>query len=141
MAKPQQEVYFVFMNFDPVYERLRADRSVYLAQKYNGLHLRVQYMCAVLMDGLLGWVQDEAGVGDAGRVPEPEARQAPRQAPPARHLLEEVLARHRRRIRRRDHRRSGHRPTYNLTCMDVHGSIICTVHETSLTPLMAYMIG
>uniref|UniRef100_A0A453EFT9 Uncharacterized protein n=1 Tax=Aegilops tauschii subsp. strangulata TaxID=200361 RepID=A0A453EFT9_AEGTS len=79
MAKPQQEVYFVFMNFDPVYERLRADRS------------------------------DEAGVGDAGRVPEPEARQAPRQAPPARHLLEEVLARHRRRIRRRDHRRSGHR--------------------------------
>lgn len=30
MAKPQQEVYFVFMNFDPVYERLRADRSVQL---------------------------------------------------------------------------------------------------------------
>ena len=26
MAKQQQEVYFVFMNFDPVYERLRADR-------------------------------------------------------------------------------------------------------------------
>jgi hypothetical protein len=26
MARPQPEVYFVFMNFDPVYERLRADR-------------------------------------------------------------------------------------------------------------------
>jgi hypothetical protein len=29
MAKPQQEVYFVFMNFDPVYERLRADRYAF----------------------------------------------------------------------------------------------------------------
>jgi hypothetical protein len=29
MAKQQQEVYFVFMNFDPVYERLRAERYVY----------------------------------------------------------------------------------------------------------------
>lgn len=28
MAKQQQEVYFVFMNFDPVYERLRAERYV-----------------------------------------------------------------------------------------------------------------
>ncbi|KAE8784462.1 hypothetical protein D1007_41895 [Hordeum vulgare] len=45
MAKPQQEVYFVFMNFDPVYERLRADRSkqgsatldAYLSQKHDKL--------------------------------------------------------------------------------------------------------
>ncbi|XP_073008385.1 subtilisin-like protease SBT2.5 [Typha latifolia] len=27
MAKPKTEVYFVFMNFDPEYERLRGDRS------------------------------------------------------------------------------------------------------------------
>ncbi|XP_066313635.1 subtilisin-like protease SBT2.5 [Miscanthus floridulus] len=45
MAKQQQEVYFVFMNFDPVYERLRADRSkegsatldAYLSQKHDKL--------------------------------------------------------------------------------------------------------
>ncbi|KAL5226918.1 hypothetical protein ABZP36_015183 [Zizania latifolia] len=45
MAKPQQEVYFVFMNFDPVYERLRADRSkegsatldAYLSHKHDKL--------------------------------------------------------------------------------------------------------
>ncbi|VAH59050.1 unnamed protein product [Triticum turgidum subsp. durum] len=45
MAKPQQEVYFVFMNFDPVYERLRADRTkqgsatldAYLSQKHDKL--------------------------------------------------------------------------------------------------------
>ncbi|XP_047055419.1 uncharacterized protein LOC124661589 [Lolium rigidum] len=46
MAKPLQEVYFVFMNLDPVYERLRADRSVYqgsatldayLSQKHDKL--------------------------------------------------------------------------------------------------------
>ncbi|KAL6850121.1 hypothetical protein ACP4OV_020748 [Aristida adscensionis] len=45
MAKPQQEVYFVFMNFDPVYERLRANRSkeglatldAYLTQKHDKL--------------------------------------------------------------------------------------------------------
>ncbi|KQK03336.1 uncharacterized protein LOC100842221 [Brachypodium distachyon] len=45
MAKPQQEVYFVFMNFDPVYERLRADRSkqgsatldAYLSDKHDKL--------------------------------------------------------------------------------------------------------
>ncbi|BAS71069.1 Os01g0220500 [Oryza sativa Japonica Group] len=77
MAKPQQEVYFVFMNFDPVYERLRADRSV------------------------------QGGVGHAGRLPEPQARQAPRQAPAAGHLPEEVVSRHRRRLRRRDNRCSG----------------------------------
>ncbi|XP_066308173.1 subtilisin-like protease SBT2.5 [Miscanthus floridulus] len=45
MAKQQQEVYFVFMNFDPVYERLRADRSkegsatldAYLSHKHDKL--------------------------------------------------------------------------------------------------------
>ncbi|CAD6233245.1 unnamed protein product [Miscanthus lutarioriparius] len=45
MAKQQEEVYFVFMNFDPVYERLRADRSkegsatldAYLSQKHDKL--------------------------------------------------------------------------------------------------------
>uniref|UniRef100_A0ACD5VC89 Uncharacterized protein n=1 Tax=Avena sativa TaxID=4498 RepID=A0ACD5VC89_AVESA len=45
MAKPQQEVYFVFMNFDPLYERLKADRSkqgsaaldAYLTQKHDKL--------------------------------------------------------------------------------------------------------
>ncbi|XP_015643070.1 subtilisin-like protease SBT2.5 isoform X1 [Oryza sativa Japonica Group] len=47
MAKPQQEVYFVFMNFDPVYERLRADRcrskegsatlDAYLSHKHDKL--------------------------------------------------------------------------------------------------------
>nr|CAB3475737.1 unnamed protein product [Digitaria exilis] len=44
-AKQQQEVYFVFMNFDPVYERLRADRSkegsatldAYLSHKHDKL--------------------------------------------------------------------------------------------------------
>ncbi|AQK91076.1 hypothetical protein Zm00014a_022910 [Zea mays] len=46
MAKQQQEVYFVFMNFDPVYERLRAERSskegsatldAYLSHKHDKL--------------------------------------------------------------------------------------------------------
>ncbi|CAL4959026.1 unnamed protein product [Urochloa decumbens] len=45
MAKQQEEVYFVFMNFDPVYERLRADRSkegsatldAYLSHKHDKL--------------------------------------------------------------------------------------------------------
>ncbi|KAJ1281970.1 hypothetical protein BS78_03G013900 [Paspalum vaginatum] len=45
MAKQHQEVYFVFMNFDPVYERLRADRSkegsatldAYLSHKHDKL--------------------------------------------------------------------------------------------------------
>uniref|UniRef100_A0A0D9UYD7 Inhibitor I9 domain-containing protein n=1 Tax=Leersia perrieri TaxID=77586 RepID=A0A0D9UYD7_9ORYZ len=45
MAKQQQEVYFVFMNFDPDYERLRADRSkegsatldAYLSHKHDKL--------------------------------------------------------------------------------------------------------
>ncbi|CAO2161602.1 unnamed protein product [Urochloa humidicola] len=45
MAKQQQEVYFVFMNVDPVYERLRADRSkegsatldAYLSHKHDKL--------------------------------------------------------------------------------------------------------
>ncbi|XP_062208286.1 uncharacterized protein LOC133909745 isoform X1 [Phragmites australis] len=49
MAKPQQEVYFVFMNFDPVYERLRADRSkegsatldAYLSQKHDKLLAKI----------------------------------------------------------------------------------------------------
>uniref|UniRef100_J3KXR2 Uncharacterized protein n=1 Tax=Oryza brachyantha TaxID=4533 RepID=J3KXR2_ORYBR len=80
MAKPHQEVYFVFMNFDPVYERLRADRSV------------------------------QGGVGHAGRLPEPQARQAALQAPAAGDLPEEVVARHRRWLRRRDHRCSGEHP-------------------------------
>ncbi|CAO2205135.1 unnamed protein product [Urochloa humidicola] len=45
MAKQQEEVYFVFMNFDPMYERLRADRSkegsatldAYLSHKHDKL--------------------------------------------------------------------------------------------------------
>ncbi|RLN25677.1 uncharacterized protein C2845_PM07G39140 [Panicum miliaceum] len=45
MAKQEEEVYFVFMNFDPVYERLRADRSkegsatldAYLSHKHDKL--------------------------------------------------------------------------------------------------------
>ncbi|XP_066313631.1 subtilisin-like protease SBT2.5 [Miscanthus floridulus] len=49
MAKQQQEVYFVFMNFDPVYERLRADRSkegsatlyAYLSQKHDKLLAKI----------------------------------------------------------------------------------------------------
>jgi hypothetical protein len=39
MAKPQQEVYFVFMNFDPVYERLRADRSVHIIEPHKSTHI------------------------------------------------------------------------------------------------------
>ncbi|CAL4983241.1 unnamed protein product [Urochloa decumbens] len=45
MAKQQQQVYFVFMKFDPDYERLRADRSkegsarldAYLSHKHDKL--------------------------------------------------------------------------------------------------------
>ena len=58
-------------------------------------------VCIVRSAGSL--IQVQGGVGHAGRVPEPQARQAPRQAPPARLLSEEVVARHRRRVRRRDH--------------------------------------
>ncbi|THU45623.1 hypothetical protein C4D60_Mb02t19930 [Musa balbisiana] len=45
MADHKTELYFVFMNFDPVYERLRADRSkegmkeldTYLSSKHDQL--------------------------------------------------------------------------------------------------------
>ncbi|KNA18861.1 hypothetical protein SOVF_066620 [Spinacia oleracea] len=48
MSSKQKELYFVFMNFDPEYERLRADRSkrgayeldMYLSRKHDELLAR-----------------------------------------------------------------------------------------------------
>jgi len=47
MAKQQQEVYFVFMNFDPAYERLRADR--YGNYKLALLHSLLQFQFSLMM--------------------------------------------------------------------------------------------
>jgi hypothetical protein len=49
MASTQSESYFVFMNYDPEYQRLRADRSVPYLHNY----LLYVYICIYVYTDIL----------------------------------------------------------------------------------------
>uniref|UniRef100_A0A803LWH5 Uncharacterized protein n=2 Tax=Chenopodium quinoa TaxID=63459 RepID=A0A803LWH5_CHEQI len=74
MASKQKELYFVFMNFDPEYERLRADRTkrgayeldVYLSWKHDELLARTlqpgsynKTLSLVIVDGFAVEITDD----------------------------------------------------------------------------------
>ncbi|XP_021753867.1 subtilisin-like protease SBT2.6 [Chenopodium quinoa] len=74
MASKQKELYFVFMNFDPEYERLRADRTkrgayeldVYLSRKHDELLARTlqpgsynKTLSLVIVDGFAVEITDD----------------------------------------------------------------------------------
>ncbi|KMT11933.1 hypothetical protein BVRB_5g098970 [Beta vulgaris subsp. vulgaris] len=74
MASKQKELYFVFMNFDPEYERLRSDRSkrgayeldMYLSRKHDELLARTfqpgtynKTLSLVIVDGFAVQITDD----------------------------------------------------------------------------------
>ncbi|KAH9608722.1 hypothetical protein KSS87_007404 [Heliosperma pusillum] len=74
MASKQKELYFVFLNFDPEYERLRTDRSkrgayeldMYLSRKHDELLARTldpgsykKTLSLVIVDGFAVEITDD----------------------------------------------------------------------------------
>ncbi|KAL2902735.1 Subtilisin-like protease SBT2.5 [Bienertia sinuspersici] len=74
MGSKQKELFFVFMNFDPEYERLRADRSkrgayeldMYLSRKHDDLLARTlqpgtynKTLSLVIVDGFAVEISDD----------------------------------------------------------------------------------
>ncbi|XP_074317574.1 subtilisin-like protease SBT2.5 [Silene latifolia] len=74
MASKQRELYFVFLNFDPEYERLRTDRSkrgayeldMYLSRKHDELLARTlepgsynKTLSLVIVDGFAVEISDD----------------------------------------------------------------------------------